>query len=715
MIWDGREDCQHEWGQLGLAHHPNQVPQTNTGAKHNAAAAIGQTADSGQFCIHCHAWRGSLGLEPTPGLFIQHIVNIFREVWRVLRPEATLWLNIGDSYATAPNGRSAAATKAAGNDDRTFRDKPSSSVGANIANQLEGIIKNGVMFIGGRCALTISAHSDGVLKPNNVLPDGEFTRFLSVKRILFKQRDNDFCQVVNLLNPESSVRVSSSVSAIVINNTDLQIIPDGMNNISVVVSDDNLNGQSSLDVPICPLPAINSNMPLAVEESTKPVTKAVGDFQPARDTVAPDSVSKSLADVDLIDQPVTLSNALVFTPQGLRNFRITKATPEHFALSLMDGAIKITVNSVRHLFISNQFGSLVRYAELYDKAKRLSNATRAKQELGIPDLVKRALMEDGWICRSTIIWAKPNPMPESVDDRPTKAHEYVFLMTKQERYFYDAEAVRESADPQYAGRYNSAFHVGKKETNGAGRPGNESNTPGIKVFSGHRNRRTIWTIATEAYPGAHFATFPTKLVEPCVLAGTSARGCCPKCGAGWVRVVETARVGDWRSTDRQHDLEHGARGGPGGTMPGYKQPITTGWQPSCTCYRTANPTKRRRQDLIQKRYDKLAAVAENKDIPELHRAVFVLAADEIKPYLWTTRVAGNKTAPTVPAIALDPFCGSGTAGEVARNLGRRFVGLDLNPVYLAVNALPRAEGKTAEVALKTMATEGQYSLFGEAA
>ena len=162
-----------------------------------------------------------------------------------------------------------------------------------------------------------------------------------------------------------------------------------------------------------------------------------------------------------------------------------------------------------------------------------------KNLIGIPWRVAFALQSDGWYLRSDIIWAKPNPMPESVTDRPTRSHEYLFLLTKSARYYYNAEEAREPANPAYAGRYDYAFNVGAKESNGAGRPSKDSNTPGIKQFTGMRNARSVWSIATESYSGAHFATFPQALVTPCILAGSRPGDAVldPFTGSGTVGVV----------------------------------------------------------------------------------------------------------------------------------------------------------------------------------
>ena len=149
---------------------------------------------------------------------------------------------------------------------------------------------------------------------------------------------------------------------------------------------------------------------------------------------------------------------------------------------------------------------------------------KPKDLLMIPARVAIALQADGWYLRSEIVWHKPNPMPESVKDRPTKAHEMIYLLAKSPKYFYDAEAVMEEAvtkenRPPAVVReriynYNSKNNQLRKDPRFATRP--------ISVKSSYetRNRRDVWTVATKPYKGAHFATFPPDLIEPCVLAGS---------------------------------------------------------------------------------------------------------------------------------------------------------------------------------------------------
>lgn len=140
---------------------------------------------------------------------------------------------------------------------------------------------------------------------------------------------------------------------------------------------------------------------------------------------------------------------------------------------------------------------------------------KPKDLIGIPWRVAFALQADGWYLRQDIIWHKPNPMPESVTDRCTKAHEYIFLLSKSERYFFNSEAIKEAATA--AGRIPGGNKKVDAKRNDEGR---DMSVP----VANTRNRRSVWTIATRPYSGAHFATFPPNLIEPCILAG------CPKDG-----------------------------------------------------------------------------------------------------------------------------------------------------------------------------------------
>lgn len=196
-----------------------------------------------------------------------------------------------------------------------------------------------------------------------------------------------------------------------------------------------------------------------------------------------------------------------------------------------------------------------------------------KNLLGMPWRIAFALQDAGWTLRQDIIWHKPNPMPESVTDRCTKAHEYLFLLSKRPRYFYDAEAIKEASTfPDDTRQPNGSLTpdqrpaqvhrmppIGgvKHAANGENQTA-VGNTPATRTT---RNRRSVWTIPTAPFSDAHFATFPPALVEPCIKAGTSERGCCPACGAPWARVVERSRY----EPNEQASVR------------------TTGWTPTCDC------------------------------------------------------------------------------------------------------------------------------------
>lgn len=290
-VWGGGVECKHEWGETLAQHQRGKVGDKSTLGGGLQARGDGRLQETrqGQFCELCGAWRGCLGLEPTPDLYVEHLVSVFRAVRRVMRDDATLWLNLGDSYAGAG-------------------DRPAG-------------------------------------------------------------KGNERGQQKKHKTPDTEI--------------------------------------------------------------------------------------------------------------GLK----------------------------------------------------------PKDLVGIPWRVAFALQADGWWLRSDIIWAKPNCMPESVRDRPTKSHEYVFLLSKSARYWYDADAVREPYHENSKKRYDYAFGGDgyKSPTkNPAARPDGV-----IKQNPAGRNKRTVWTIPTKPYPEAHFAAFPPALVEPCILAGCPVDGTVldPFGGSGTVGAV----------------------------------------------------------------------------------------------------------------------------------------------------------------------------------
>ena len=148
----------------------------------------------------------------------------------------------------------------------------------------------------------------------------------------------------------------------------------------------------------------------------------------------------------------------------------------------------------------------------------LGSGLKPKDLIGIPWRVAFAMQADGWYLRQDIIWHKPNPMPESVTDRCTKAHEYIFLLSKSDRYFFDSEAIKEPAVTNDTRRPYGSKGANMLDARGLEAQGKGRQREGADGQT--RNRRSVWTVATRPYKGAHFATFPPALIEPCILAGS---------------------------------------------------------------------------------------------------------------------------------------------------------------------------------------------------
>jgi len=253
---------------------------------------------------------------------------------------------------------------------------------------------------------------------------------------------------------------------------------------------------------------------------------------------------------------------------------------------------------------------------------------KPKDLVGIPWRVAFALQADGWYLRQDIIWHKRSPMPESVRDRCTKSHEYIFLLSKSPRYYFDAEAIKEPAVlGQHVRSRASNFKKAGSQDDKFG--SHDKGAPEI-VCDGQRNLRDVWSLSSSPYKGAHFATFPPAIPERAIKAGTSERGCCPACGSPWVRVVERTSIIDPRPATTGAALRE-SQGRltlttPVGRTCGYQDSKTTGWKQSCKC----------------------------------------------------------EAAEPVPCKVLEPFCGSGTTLAVAKVLGRDSVGIELNPEYITL-------------------------------
>lgn len=266
-----------------------------------------------------------------------------------------------------------------------------------------------------------------------------------------------------------------------------------------------------------------------------------------------------------------------------------------------------------------------------------ARGVKQKDLVGIPWRVAFALRADGWYLRSDIIWHKPDAMPESMTDRPTKAHEYVFLLARRSRYFYDSHAIKEPVVDRRSilGRSGSARDRLYAATGDHGAGRYRSNLHRQSPRS-ERNARTVWLINKARCTEEHFAAMPGVLAERCILAGTSAHGACSSCGAPWRREF---RKGDLVSSDGRagacttiHQASVGnavsrSREATGSATSYYgmarRERFDAGWAPTCRC-----------------------------------------EACQIKP-----------------CVVLDPFSGTGTTGKAAARLGRDYIGIEISAKY----------------------------------
>ena len=242
---------------------------------------------------------------------------------------------------------------------------------------------------------------------------------------------------------------------------------------------------------------------------------------------------------DLIAQGVKVQMCVTSPPYfGLRDYGHAgqlglEATPAEFVAALVevfglvrelladDGVLFLNLGDSYNGYMANQRGTGLEAGRQHSRkyiepgAGLRTSTLKNKDLIGIPWRVAFALQADGWYLRQDIIWHKPNPMPESVTDRCTKAHEYMFLLSKSERYYFDSASLREPVS-------EATLADGRQERGTRGTKGEYAAVDGNCGFSadGLRNKRSVWTINTAPYSGAHFATFPPALIEPCILAGS---------------------------------------------------------------------------------------------------------------------------------------------------------------------------------------------------
>lgn len=496
---------------------------------------------------------GQLGLESTPEEYVANMVDVFREVRRVLRADGTVWLNLGDSYAGGAT---------------TGEKRPGSGRADGIVDDRAQRNRNGVGAVPG-------------LKPKDLVGVPWRVAF-ALQQPYYAgtiKDERDRIWLAAMLDAEGCLFIHKRKAG-------------------------QHNGQGYYRTNDNYGPGVEiSNTSLAVIERIQAL-------------VGKGSISTS----DAGDHG---------RKQTLYRWNLRTTESRDFVRELYP-----------HLVAKQQQARiLIGCPSSGERAQAAHAALMALHKTGISDVdfpAPASMFEPGWYLRSDVIWSKLNPMPESVTDRPTKAHEYLFLLSKSARYYYDSDAKQaamaatgsSSTQRRMAGfndRWDAKERAAwvEREARGAHAGGGDG---GLR-----RNLRSVWTVATQPYPGAHFATFPQRLVEPCIKAGTSERGVCPECGAPWAPMTDVTYDEQGRTTNGPRSISNR------GITAGFTQRLVrltsiTGWRRSC--------------------------------------------AHDAEP---------------VPAVVLDPFGGSGTTSLVAERLGRRSIYIDLSAEY-AQQAMERIAG-----------------------
>ena len=475
--WDG--------GDAGCDHIDASMNATSTYKTTDAKRAEMSKALFGStyrdVCGKCGARRvdAQLGIERTPEEYTEKLVAVFREVRRVLTDDGTLWVNLGSSYGTRPQGGqndfgSSTLTggkgmrdphRVSGDDTKPTRSRPGAPACGSDGTELP------------------DSQSAGRACPGS---GGEHQGENRTRRACTARTDQS--------GPQAERQIS---------RTDRDTEPGGSDLAPPVASPPVAHPSTTQRSSDQPSDACDPGATASASQREHPTSPPGAD--PSADTSACTSGTSPM------------SPPLVVRTQGKESF-----------FSACGRSDCLGVGRCGICWCNLAIPSL---------------SFKQKDLVSIPQLVAFALQADGWYLRSDIIWSKPNPMPESVTDRPTKAHEYVFLLTKSQRYFYNADAIAEPgsvnvpwSDSSNKGTKIEAARGDSDSRSRLGKPARKSrhmrDTPrndgdrwrevdGGVAPRGTRNARSVWTIATQPYPEAHFATFPEELARRCILAGSA--------------------------------------------------------------------------------------------------------------------------------------------------------------------------------------------------
>ena len=509
--WDG--------GDLGCSHVSGRSRND-----HDSRRGRRKDNDGGKFanvetyyrdeCGLCGATRTDeqIGLEPTLDAYVERLVRVFREVRRTLRDDGTCWLNLGDSY--------------------------SSGAGAQIGDCFNSLLEGGGIILADPGSVTVTGHRVNIPTHDELSPDSEFDGLLRSKRDSVKNGDEDLRCILDLFADPTYGCLSGATGAVPMNATGTEASGDRFDHGGVVVANGDSQAKSKLGIrwSARTRSGKDDETSLAIDYSDEPRGKSNVCRHSDWHSFASHARSKGAINIDPVNQPIPFGNGFNSFACLASDFSVRKASKEHISLVSVTSGVRVTIRQPRFL-LSN--GSLYPLSALYNEAIRKSNRLQAKQCLGVPWVVAQALQDDGWILRCPIVWWKTPCMPESIEDRPTRAHEFIFLLSKSARYYYDAAAIRErlaessvarlerdvdlqSGSERVIGKTNGtmkAVHRNDDARKSGRHHGKESHATGTRTgtnLSGAyqgvdweafgANKRDVWRIAPAQYSEAHFAT-----------------------------------------------------------------------------------------------------------------------------------------------------------------------------------------------------------------
>jgi len=591
LIWGNHNGCEHEWQPLSN----NRGNGDGQSFRRDKAAGIERGSIVENQCIKCGSWKGAYGLEPTVDMYVEHTVEILRAIRRVLKTDGTVWLNLGDSYYGGGGAH-----------------KPDHA-NPGISNSAQ---RGGVPHVG-------QNGKHGKVLLDSLMRDSFFGSPCGecAKMLLTHSLDTYDCHVLIL-----------AISGVLSSRFHKAQQPDHSENSHLTYQ-----AAQNADGILGPCSFVNFVDAIThdVRESTNHVFS--GEFPHC--LLAPSCLdSQALTDVILPESQAFSDKTvcpfwnylLLHGIQGLLK-RISCTLEIHGASGLRIKDMVSDYSSLAYSIIPQR-------------------PLKPKDLCLIPFRVSLAAQADGWWVRSVIIWNKPNPMPESCKDRPTESHEYILMLTKSRHYYFDMEAVREPQSGNSHDRGDAPGDAAYQEARGSyfNYYHKENYTP-----NGSRNIRSVWDITTQPFKDAHFATFPEEIPKRCILASTSEKGNCAKCGKPWVRVVKTV-------------------------IPGSAQKIPSGWDIDTGAHGTIHRSNREDANT-RSAYEKGTTANRLALLRQQARETGGEYTNETVTLGW--KPSCKCGADVVKPVVLDPFGGSGTTNKVAKELGRKSIYIDTSEKY----------------------------------